>query len=1206
MQSFKKSILGATAGAALAVTAFGATPALALVTPGTTTPAAVVDTANTRPYWVGLMIRNEAGNGGGTCTGLLINPRTVLFAAHCVDGVTPAGYDGNSPGNRAQVGYTTDPTFGRTNLREWLFGQDFAVPAGDARVANASSVMVWYDPRSRNGSAWDPNQGTFLPADVAIAGFDTPTELLGRDAQNGIGLLFSRVNGLVPVTIGGFGQAGNGLDGTRLGGTLEETFFRRLGQNMLGYLGDERSIALGIYPAATADGLEPPGFNYQDLYWVDFDDPQRSSRPFFNGPGGDPLCATFPSNANCRLDHDPFPGAAVAGEAITAAGDSGSPLVTSAFGREVSLGVLSQGSRFFYESIGNPDDNFVRFTGFSNYGTTAGWNPLFLFWDQIVVNNPYKYVTAVAGDGEWTNAARWTQEIDPLYFTLSGSTLVNALPTTPALGSSGAAPNLGTINPSPSPLAACALFGTCPPTGGTAEPAPNTSAPAPGTVALPGRVADAGAATGRLTVNDDGGSDGGAVSSIDARITGGIAASSTSTDLLFAGAPANTTSADARAQGAPTSTYSTHDGSAVGVPTSEPMTTALWSSGTLIAANTGALTGPGTTNFVPNNVIGTAGLQNSTRWFEVNLRAAGTTFLTGTTVTIDRLNLRGASAGLNIRSGARLNTAISSFVDAGLLTVDGIFNPTRLDVLGGTVTGNGSIETTQGVLVAGGILTPGAVNAVGTLATTGGTGFGGSGVFAVDVAGPTLADRLNVTGNLVLGGGFVANFLNNYVPEWGAAWTVASATGTVTGTFSMVAANTPGVLRPRVRTVGQTVVLDIIAAPFASFANCTTQQCSAFAATLDGARASNYNALGSVYRYADRLSPSAAADFLNQLAPWDAQIGGRALTTATDAMSTQIFQRIIAVRQGGSTGADLGRIQLASTSTGDVTMTDAMPAAGGGASLREGWSLFGEVRAISGESAASGGFAGSELDSYAAMLGVDWTNGNKIIGAALQANWGDAALNNNLASADTNLVLLTVYGSVSGNGVSLDGHVSYGDSSIDSVRQAGPFAMTGNSGGTVFGWGAALSYDHPVAFGGIVPRASVTYSSVDLAAYTETGTAALSYGAREVTSFVGRLGVSVYGEAGPDGRLKPWIGVNAVRDFGSTGDAFGSFGFAAAAPATVSFMSAPATDAAWGEAQIGVEAEMTGNSVFGVSYETTFGNENVEIQQIRARVRVAF
>jgi hypothetical protein len=217
-QVLRAALLGSVAATAM----LSATSSFAATTPDGVTPASVVDTANTQPYWVGLAIRNEGGNSGGTCTGLLINPRTVLFAAHCVDGLAPGAYDApTAPGNRAAVGYTTDPTLGRTNLREFLFGLDFVVPAGDARVMTASSVMVWYDPRSRFGSAALPSNGTFLPADVAIAGFGTPNELLGRDAVNGMALLFSPVSGPVPIVIGGYGQSGNGFDGTRTSSTAE-------------------------------------------------------------------------------------------------------------------------------------------------------------------------------------------------------------------------------------------------------------------------------------------------------------------------------------------------------------------------------------------------------------------------------------------------------------------------------------------------------------------------------------------------------------------------------------------------------------------------------------------------------------------------------------------------------------------------------------------------------------------------------------------------------------------------------------------------------------------------------------------------------------------------------------------------------------------------------------------------------------------------
>ncbi|WP_284361835.1 hypothetical protein, partial [Candidatus Phycosocius spiralis] len=267
--------------------------------------------------------------------------------------------------------------------------------------------------------------GAFLPADIAIAGFDTPTELLGRDAQNGIGLLFSRVNGPVAVTIGGYGESGNGLTGERTQGL--DFYNRRLGQNMVDFLGDERSLNIGIY--GEANYIANPELKYQDLYWLDFDNPDYQTQNF---------SATFwpqPDQGITHLDFNVLGGRAIKGESLTGEGDSGSPLITGAFGREVSLGVLSQGSTIFYDFTDIPNDNYINSNFFSNYGTMAGYNPLFLFWDQILINNPYKYVTAKAGDGEWNDTTRWTQELDPLYYTLDANNkLQNALPKTDAQG----------------------------------------------------------------------------------------------------------------------------------------------------------------------------------------------------------------------------------------------------------------------------------------------------------------------------------------------------------------------------------------------------------------------------------------------------------------------------------------------------------------------------------------------------------------------------------------------------------------------------------------------------------------------------------------------------------------------------------------------------------------------------------------------------
>ncbi|MFN5552111.1 MAG: autotransporter domain-containing protein [Hyphomonadaceae bacterium] len=1172
MKISRKNLTNTVAGLALGLGVTAGAPAMALVTPATTSPASVVDTSNSRPYWVGLGIRNEAGNGGGTCTGLLINPRTVLFAAHCVDDLAPSAYDGNSRGNRAQVGYTTDATFGRTNLRNWLFGQDFLVPAGDGRTM-VSSTMVWYDPRSRFGSESDLSSGAFLPADIALAGFSTPTEILGRDAQNGIGLLFSQVNGMVPVTIGGYGTSGNGLTGARTAGTAEESFFRRLGQNVVDFLGDERTLSIGIYGQATGDILDPNGLRYQDLYWLDFDNPNFATQPF---------SSSVTRTASNTLDYNTLGGRAVAGEAITGSGDSGSPLLTSAFGRDVSLGVLSQGSRLFFDAFGNPNDNFVFGQAFSNYGSLAGYNPLFLYWDQIFINNPYKYVTTRAGDGEWTDSTRWTQELDPLYFTLgAGNTLVNAVPTSAALGYSAAAPNFGTVNPNPTPPATCAFLGSCPATGGTAGPAVSAE-----------MVAQAFSGSRLIVDGDEAGSDQG--SAYYGQISGSTAVATTASGTMALSQVSATQVANNPAPIA-------------GQAVSEAQTTKAWTAGRL-ALNSGALTGVGSSGFTPNNTDGVAGVQNSTRYFEVNLRAAGTTSMTGVTATIDRLNVRGAQSGLTIKVGSRLNTTISSFVDAGVLNVDGIFAPRQLNVLGGTVSGSGSILTQSGVLVAGGILTPGAVGGVGTLSISGGAGFGSTGMFGVDFASATSADRLNVTGNLVLGGGFAANFLNGFVPDFGTSWNVASATGTTNGAFAMIASNLPGVLRATPRVAGTNVFVDITAVPYASFAACASVQCSGLASLLDSNRASNYSSLASIYRYSDRLNSLEAGNFLQALTPWDNQLAAQSMLRTSESMSAMVMGRVAQVRQTGAQGANWGGIQMAAISGGSGVMTDAgdvLPAISGSSNMKPGWSAFGEVRGLRASAEAQKGFVGARTETVTGLVGVDYTQKNYVLGAALHLANGTSKLSSRTAKTKSDAAALSVYGSVSGPVLALDAYLSRGVGNLDMTRFAGPLAASASTDSTLTSFGAALSANNKTNWGSYVPSVSMAYDKAEIDAYRESGPIGLTVGERTVESLVARLGVTAYGNFGSGSTIKPWVRVAVAHDFQASDTGATGLGFASATNSTLANVAGLDQDESWGEVGLGVEAKVK-SATLGLSYETTIDRTDVRVEQVRARVRVAF
>lgn len=72
---------------ALAVAATAA-PAIAVVPNEDTNSADIVDT-NDEYRGVGMFFRAD----GFVCTGTLINPRTVLFAAHCVNDVPATDYN---------------------------------------------------------------------------------------------------------------------------------------------------------------------------------------------------------------------------------------------------------------------------------------------------------------------------------------------------------------------------------------------------------------------------------------------------------------------------------------------------------------------------------------------------------------------------------------------------------------------------------------------------------------------------------------------------------------------------------------------------------------------------------------------------------------------------------------------------------------------------------------------------------------------------------------------------------------------------------------------------------------------------------------------------------------------------------------------------------------------------------------------------------
>ena len=187
-------------------------------------------------------------------------------------------------------------------------------------------------------------------------------------------------------------------------------FRRRAAENMLGgFMSlDNRNDAL----FGGSAGLLP-----QNLFQLDFDSQNRD--------------AVFDINAH-RDD-------ALPNKDATAGGDSGDPLILGAANNTLSdedlvIGVLSGGARFFGGQT------------FSSLGTTSFFQPLSLFWQYIAETNPYRYVGAQAGDGNWEDADHWVTLLDPAYRVIDANgAVINGLPTTPQMSRGGTEGDFGAV-----------------------------------------------------------------------------------------------------------------------------------------------------------------------------------------------------------------------------------------------------------------------------------------------------------------------------------------------------------------------------------------------------------------------------------------------------------------------------------------------------------------------------------------------------------------------------------------------------------------------------------------------------------------------------------------------------------------------------------------------------------------------------------------
>ncbi|GGB70486.1 autotransporter domain-containing protein [Blastomonas aquatica] len=1096
-------------------------PQILIANPGTPTTAR--DPVNITG--VGQMVVDNGNGGVGLCTGSLINPRTVLFAAHCVNSRAATAYGANSGGVGIAFGFETNTRANAPGevdeLVRWLLGT-----AGVGRFQTNTAQAFYnvnavaYHPRSI-----EPDNG-FLYADVAIASLDTPA--VGIPTWS---LLLSQLPAPTAITAeSGTGYhvnlSGYGGNGTGTSGTLPIDFRRRTAENWLGALtslDDFQGFLFGSPP----EGLP------QNLYWIDFDDPRRGT------------AAASPFDFNAFRDN------ALPREGTTAGGDSGGPLILDrTFAREVIIGVLSGGYTRFFN--GQPANSF---------GTASFYQPLYLYWDWIAENNPYRYVTAAAGNRNWNDPTHWLTSQDPNYFIIGpNGQLINGTPT-----SAGGT----TVDTS-------GKFGqACFQSGGLSECVD---------------FSDGSVSVEQKPIGTGGASDNAATATLTSGIGEAVIDSAAATAQIGAS-----------------------------IDTQNPVSTAAIPLPPATIAN--GL--PGATNFVPNNSAGDRATGVLPRYFDVTLAAAGTTTL-DTAVTIDRFRLNGAAAALNITSTGSLTSLIDVTQTIGSMQINGRLNSVGdYFLMAGGLSGTGTLKAPFFTSVAG-TISPGATGnagTVGTLTIDGNAILSSATQYLVDV-GAGVSDRLAITGDASLGGRVIVSPVAGYTIKNGDTYRIVTTGGTISAGFNS-AAPISAILTPVLTTSANAIDMRITAGLYRNVIDSSSLTQRSFAGILDSNRSAE-RTFSDVFLRTDLLSATQIRATFESLAPFTESTRlnlGEALLSSTSRFHRTRMQSALTGNMGGTIAMIGQPLNLAATATSGAVLPGAMAAASAGQDSQEtvmdATSLDSDFAVYLGGGYLNGKSAPmptalttgrrENFDGFFVVGGFEYLPRDGVV-FGISAGYSDTdARAVAVQSVSGELIEGSVYGAVTTtNGLVIDGRVSAGRFTVDTERTvavgAGVFNLGTNDGSLSLTAELGLSAPFETEAVVLTPRVAAQYQYIGFDDVRETGGGpALDIDRNKFDSLQIRVGGSASGKK--TAAFRPYIYADYVYDV-LEGDRFFGANFAGSTTGRFPF-AYRSDDSSWAEAGVGLTISQP-TFDFTASIDTTVGRQDFQAQQYSLSALVRF